>query len=200
MRIVPLALLAAFALPLPMLADTYTYSYTGNDFGALIDLSPSASQVFTTSNFITIDFTLSAPLADNMTDVATSTTITPDSFTASDGYQTFTNLNATVSVFDIDTDASGQITYWNILAGTINGGTQYYDQSFYIPGTYFVDQALFDATSPTTFVRAQTIDNQGTWTVTDNSAPAATPEPSSFILLGTGMMGVAAAIRRRLAA
>jgi hypothetical protein len=199
MRIVPLALLAALALPLPMLADTYTYTYTGNALGSLLNLGEP--QVFNANNSVIIAFTLSAPLADNLTGFTTQTNIPQISSTASDGYQTFISLNTTVSLFLVDTDATGKITSWNAIVGVVDGsGTQYLDQSYYTPGPYWFDQALFDASSPNVFARAQNTDDQGKWTVTDNVAAGVTPEPSSFILLGTGMMGVAVSFRRKLAA
>jgi hypothetical protein len=39
----------------------------------------------------------------------------------------------------------------------------------------------------------------GTQVIASTRAPSATPEPSSFVLLGTGVMGLLGAIRRRLA-
>ena len=198
MRIARLALLATLTLHLPMLADTYTYTYTGKDFTALNNYG--IPQVFTTSDFLTIDFTLSAPLADSL---PKNTAITPASFTVSDGYQMFTNQNATAG-FQVGTDASGQITLWDIYAFTIVDSIEDEDLSELTGPGVFSDHALFNYSfsdgEPDGIFDSAISPEKGSWTVTDNPAPAVTPEPSSLLLFGTGILGLAAAVKRRLAA
>ena len=79
------------------------YSYTGNDF-------TSVSGSYTTSDFVTVNFELAAPLGDNTGPIS----ITPISFSISDGVQTVTNNTAVSSLFDITTDQSGNIQSWAI--------------------------------------------------------------------------------------
>jgi hypothetical protein len=61
--------------------------------------------------------------------------------------------------------------------------------------------AYFNIGSPFSVLEFSTGTQIGTGTssVTSALVPSATPEPSSFILLGTGLMGFAGAIRRKFA-
>jgi hypothetical protein len=92
-------------------ADTI-YTYTGNQFA-------SATNPYTTAMSVSGSFTLSSPLATNLSNDV----ITPTSFSFFDGVQTLTeaNQNYTFEFFDVDTDAFGNITKWTVnlsLSGT----------------------------------------------------------------------------------
>jgi hypothetical protein len=80
------------------------YSYTGDDFAF-------ATSPYTTSDYVSGSFTTATPLADNLS----LATITPSSYSFSDGVQTFSSLSPPTDVtFEISTNASGQITGWFI--------------------------------------------------------------------------------------
>ena len=94
-------------LPMPMLADSFTYTYTGNDF---TNFNASGEpQVYTTSDFVSGEFTLSAPLADYSGGY-----LDPTSFSFSDGYQTISNINASDPTFYVLTNGEGAIIQWHI--------------------------------------------------------------------------------------
>jgi len=89
------------------------YTYTGNDFTTV---TPSPSR-YTTSDFVTLTLTLTAPLADNLNLVS----IIPEvvAFTISDGVMSygsggfpFTLMNG--AILDFSTNASGDITNWAV--------------------------------------------------------------------------------------
>ena len=89
-------------------AQTYIYTYTGNDF-------TSASGAYTTSDKVTGSITFSAPLGDNYEGNPSATLL---SFIFSDGVGP-QNIGGTkavfpyVGAFNFGTDSSGAIVSWN---------------------------------------------------------------------------------------
>jgi hypothetical protein len=81
-----------------------TYQYTGNPF--LTAVGP-----YTTADFVTGMVTLSAPLAPNMPPLST---VSPISFSFSDGVQTLTNNNSTSTIMSFGTGPTGAIIAWSI--------------------------------------------------------------------------------------
>ena len=172
MRISVLAVLAAFILPLPIMADTTTYTYTGSDFTAV-------SGPYTTSDSVTGEFTLSAPLADNLN---TLTAITPTSYSFSDGIQTLTT--GIVADFYIETDAIGDITGWSIQ---IDGDSDNQIETVHTSAVPGYEDGISSSSA------YGDDEGHGTWT----SATAVTPEPASLFLVATGLAGAASLSRRR---
>jgi hypothetical protein len=178
-------------LPMPLLADSFTYTYTGNDFTNLF--ASGETQLFTKSDFISGEFTLSAPLADNLISL---TAITPASFSFSNGVDTFYNTTPNLSpYFYIETNASGDITGWLIeIQQQIAGGgydfLETQNESGYA-GDYGqnadggIEIEGYNASTPGTFVESSVVSS-------------ATPEPSSLVLLGTGMLTLVAVRHRQL--
>lgn len=171
------ACLAGFLLSTaPYANGDTTYNYTGNDF-------TSVSAPYTTSDSVTGSFTLAAPLAANLTSF---TTVTPQSFSFSDGVigDTITNTSPGVgSQFSFETDGSGAITKWQVVVditsvsnfsiSTVNapGGVGVFDQAQHGGGT----------------TSGGNTNSPGTWAV---------PEPTTVGLLAVGAV-LAAALRRK---
>jgi hypothetical protein len=78
------------------------YTYTGNLFSA-------ATSPYSTSDEVTLSFTVATPLGDNLNDFF----VTPTSFTAFDGIDTISN-NGVVPNIQIYTDSNGKIIQWDI--------------------------------------------------------------------------------------
>lgn len=168
-------LLSAFFLLLPasLLANTVTYTYFGSDF---TDVTGS----FTTSDSISGSFATSSPLADNLNAVEQS----PSAFSFSDGLQTITNLDGTVADFRITTDGSGDIVFWDIwvigaLGNEIIINASDLDYGYYNGPGWGENNGV-----------------NGTWSSEDT---ATTPEPSSLILMATGLLALGLAFRRQIA-
>jgi hypothetical protein len=178
MRIRMLALLVAFLLPLPLLADT-TYTYTGNDFTSVYGTA------YTTSDSVSGSFTVSTPLGGDLLD----DNITPASFGFTDGVDTLTNANVTgEEFFSISTNASGEITNWYIVVSDSIVGPAIYTQDD-LDGVAADTGENYGLTGV-----GQNRDDPGTWTETSSSVA---PEPSTLALLGTGVLGLAGIVRRR---
>jgi hypothetical protein len=155
-----------------------TYNYTGNVF-------TSVSAPYTTSDSVTGSFTLAAPLADNLTSF---TTVTPQSFTFSDGVagETITNTSSGVgSAFSFETDGSGAITRWQVVVD-INSVFNFSISTINAPGTTGVfDQAQHQGGTES----GENTNSPGTW--------AAVPEASTCSMVLVGLTMVGAVVRRR---
>jgi hypothetical protein len=140
------------------------YSYTGNDF-------TTASAPYTTSDFVSLTLTLSAPLPDN----ANLVNVVPDvvSFHVSDGVFSYTfpvEFPATLMqspVLDFSTDATGNIIEWavRLIAAPSNSGstiqtfntsTQIFDEGELL-GLAFCNPSTSDCSGSNT-------NSPGTWT------------------------------------
>jgi hypothetical protein len=184
MRMRGLALLATLLLPLPLLAQTYNYTYTGNDFQDVAGVFPPTPP-YSTSDFVTVTFTLAAPLPDNQ---GIGTEVFPLSWSVSDGVQSNTSADVSADAqFYFRTNGSGTILNWGIsdYFGLPDGA---YIETDLEPNDLGLDfDEGYNGTGRLEYDAAERY-NPGVWTVSESSVP----EGSSFPLLllsGTCLLG-----------
>jgi hypothetical protein len=186
-----LGLILMASLGAPMASGSTTYTYTGHDF-TIID--GGAGSDYTTSDFVSGSFTVDTALADSLPlgNIQSDPGFT---FSFSDGIQTFTNLVHPAGVlFQIQTDASGNVEYWNIQIGYVSNNPEVFTAYYTDPPE--PSNVNEDSGQNSTGAGIQNDLPPGTWATSNSAAP----EPSSFVLMFMGLLGAAFIARKRVAA
>jgi hypothetical protein len=202
--------MAALFLSLPMMADT-TYYYTGNNFTIFATQDTSANTTYGSASYNTGDsvtgwFSVRAPLPA----ASPGFPLAPIAFSFSDGQQTINStdvINGTAGILNGDfafiTGSNGNIVDWELLmlSYTDEGptgaiymfGGPYFSVGNGPVGGYAGDLGgIIHSDGSTDFGESAT---SGSWSTTP---PSTTPEPSSIVLLLTGLASMAGVARRKL--
>jgi hypothetical protein len=190
-------------LPAPTFADT-VYTYTGNTFTTFLAEPGAPSNAYNTLNSVSGSFTVSSPLAANLS----SYEFTPTAYSFTDGVNTFDTAPESVvnSFFEVWTDSSGDITAWVINMGNeLYGGTgeiATYGEYVTGPGVSLEDFGSHWSTPNDVDTESVgfSLNNPGVWTSNAPPLSSAVPEPASLTLIATGVFGMASLIRRRFQA
>jgi len=179
------------------------YQYTGNTYTVTIDNTPPAGTTYTTSMSVSGSFTTAVALAANMplTDISASILL----YSFDDGANTLTQSNSTLfGAFSVATDGGGNISLWQFTANSgpplpSTGGPG--DQRMLISsadtGVFQLDRGILQectAVSGTSCGSVfsdlgQVSNSPGAWSIV--------PEPSTALLLGAGLIGIASGRGRR---
>jgi hypothetical protein len=198
-----IVLMAAFLLPLPMMAET-TYLYTGNNFTTtgVEDTSGNITiggSTYSTSDLVTGWITVPDPM------LSLNGPVLVDSFSFNDGIQTLSSAEEAGEEFGAFlTDENGAILDWELLVIGVDPSSGLEGEIGVFGGPAFSlgDGPFTSETAGDAGVYAN-LDGTEDWGESTSSGiwsmnSTVTPEPSSIVLLITGLAGLAGVARRKL--
>jgi hypothetical protein len=182
------------------------YTYSGNNFDTITDNDPPSGTNYSDSQSVTVTFTTPSLLVN-----LNEETIVPTSFTISDGVTSFTETSALDYVaFTLTTNASGNITYWDINTNEKNYSTPSWtvnEQAHQLitAHTQNVTRDIsslnecisirIDSTCDSVSIdRGEVNNNPGQW-----NTNTVIPVPAAFWLFGSGLLGLIGIARRKKA-
>lgn len=188
-RFTYVALTGCFVFLAPSMTHAVTLQYTGNSFTATAGAGPG--NITATVDFLT-------PLTNGATlgpaDV-TAFTITGPGGTIDSGSATFTalefiigpSLTPTLWLMSVEKQLTGGAAVENYI--TLAGPTSFFGGAVFSTDGYAVDDTAPDNPGQNTAFLSSNNGNPGTWT--------AVPEPTSIVMLGLGLIGSLAFVRRK---
>lgn len=172
-----LARLTTFLLLVAAIADvsaSVVYQYTGNNFNSF-----SSPTSYDSSMMVTITLELPSILAPNF-----NSAVSPISFSFEDSNQIIDNTNATSTLFNFETDATGNILSWAVAAAIDSEfkaihSLKHFSNSDAGEDYGGISQSDWGAISNT----------PGAWSVV--------PIPAAFYLFGSGLLCIVSIARKR---
>ena len=175
------------------------YTYTGTPYTSCI----ASYTCNGTTPSLTVTLDLGSALAGGLTSADISGSI--NAFSFSDGIDvSLTNTNATASEFYVNTDASGNIIGWDLIAAeNCYSGFDCFESGFGGKlaetsggsGNFPLDETFNNIPGPTGPIilgGGENFSAPGQW-----STSTPTPEPSTLLLFGSGLPGLLAWAKRR---